>query len=173
MEKADVAKWCLYCKSVLKKVTIKIRGRYQKLIATKGAANAIVCSSKPTAIAVVTKDGKRFTRRVMMSITDKKRTNIWAEKIDLCKERANAGIKDCVKAPSAKIRRKRFGSLKAIKNISLYMLAPSAEAVNISLINPKILDTKIPKLLVKIALNIGLLYYFYESLTNIRLKCTL
>lgn len=35
------------------------------------------------------------------------------------------------------------------------MFAPSAEAVNKSLKNPKILEIKIPKLLVNIALNIG------------------
>jgi hypothetical protein len=35
------------------------------------------------------------------------------------------------------------------------MLAPRADAVSKSLINPKILENKIPKLLVKIALNIG------------------
>ena len=53
------------------------------------------------------------------------------------------------------IRRKRFGSLKAIKNISLYMFAPRNDAVNKSLKNPKILEIKIPKLLVNIALNMG------------------
>jgi hypothetical protein len=53
------------------------------------------------------------------------------------------------------MRRKRLGSLKAIKKISLYIFAPSAEAVKRSLINPKILENRIPKLLVNIALNIG------------------
>jgi hypothetical protein len=59
------------------------------------------------------------------------------------------------------MRRKRLGSLKAMKNISLYMLAPSADAVSKSLINPKILENKIPKLFVKIALNIGILIASY------------
>lgn len=35
------------------------------------------------------------------------------------------------------------------------MFAPSDDAVNRSLKNPKILETNIPKLLVKIALNMG------------------
>jgi hypothetical protein len=42
-----------------------------------------------------------------------------------------------------------------MKKISLYMLAPRAEAVIRSRINPRILENKIPKLLVNIALNIG------------------
>lgn len=39
------------------------------------------------------------------------------------------------------------------------MFAPRADAVNKSLKNPKILETKIPKLLVNMALNIGLLIF--------------
>ena len=35
------------------------------------------------------------------------------------------------------------------------MFAPSADAVNKSLINPKILEIKMPKLFVNIALNMG------------------
>ena len=35
------------------------------------------------------------------------------------------------------------------------MFAPKTDAVNKSLINPKILENKIPKLLVKMALNMG------------------
>ena len=53
------------------------------------------------------------------------------------------------------MRRKRFGSLKATKKMSEYIFAPSAEAVSISLKNPKTLENKMPKLLVKIALNMG------------------
>jgi len=155
VENADVAKWCLYCKIVLKKVTTKISGRYQKFIATYTEAISIVLSSKPTAIAFVAMDGKRFTNRVIISITERKIINIFAEKTDLFFEEAKAGINTCVKAPSAKILRKRLGSLKAIKKMSLYIFAPSADAVSKSLKNPKILEISIPKLLVKIALNIG------------------
>jgi hypothetical protein len=53
------------------------------------------------------------------------------------------------------MRRNRFGSLNAIKNISLYIFAPRADAVKRSLKNPRILEIKIPKLLVNIALNMG------------------
>ena len=97
----------------------KTRGRYQKFIATKGAANSIVCLSKPTAMACVARDGSRFTRRVRKKIIDKKTIKIFAENTPLCFVFAKAGINTCVKAPSAKILRKRFGSLKAMKNISL------------------------------------------------------
>lgn len=185
VEKAVVAKCCLYCKRVLKKVTIKISGRYQKLIATKGEARSIISLSKPIAIAFVAIEGKIFTKSVNITIMDKNILNICAKKTALCFDFAYAGIKTCVKAPSAKIRRKRFGSLNAIKNISLYIFAPRTDAVKRSLKNPKTLENKIPKLLVKIDLNIGffcriwtafktywiflnlLTYYFYESLTNI------
>ena len=81
----------------------------------------------------------------------------------MCLEEAKAGIKTWVKAPSAKIRRNRFGSLKAMKNISLYMFAPRTDAVSKSLINPKILENKIPKLLVNMALNIG----FFMTFTKV------
>jgi hypothetical protein len=124
-------------------------------MATKGDANSTVLSSKPTAIACVARAGKRLTNRVIISIIERKIIKIFAEKTDLCLEFAYAGIKTCVKAPSANIRRKRLGNLKATKNISLYMFAPRADAVSKSLKNPKILEINIPKLLVKIALNIG------------------
>jgi len=140
---------------VLKKVTINIRGRYQKLIATKGEAISTVLSSKPTAIACVARAGRRFTKRVVMSMIERKIIKIFAEKTELCLEFEYAGIKTCVNAPSAKKRRNRYGSLNATKKMSLYMFAPSADAVSKSLKNPKILETKIPKLLVKIALNMG------------------
>ena len=39
--------------------------------------------------------------------------------------------------------------------MSLYMFAPSADAVSKSLKNPKILEINIPKLFVNIALNMG------------------
>ena len=39
------------------------------------------------------------------------------------------------------------------------MFAPRADAVNKSLKNPKVLEIKIPKLLVNIALNIGFFVY--------------
>ena len=51
-----------------------------------------------------------------------------------------------------------MGSLKAIKKISLKMFAPKMEAVNISLIKPKIREVKIPKVLVKMDRNIGAHY---------------
>ena len=167
---AVVAKWCLYCSNPLKKVIAKTRGRYQKFMATKGAAISRVCALNPTAIALVKSSGTRFTSRVIKSMILRKTRKIFALKTALCVVLANAGIKTCVKAPSAKIRRNRFGSLKAMKNISLYMFAPSADAVKRSLKNPKIRDIKIPKLLVKIALNMGFFRYIVYVLRNFN-KC--
>lgn len=115
----------------------------------------MVCSSKPVAMAFVKSWGTRFTTKVMSSMIEEKTSNIFILKTALCLLRVNAGIKTWVKAPSAKILRKRFGSLKAMKNISLYMFAPRADAVKRSLKNPNIREMRIPKLLVKIALNMG------------------
>ena len=97
---------------------------------------------------------------------ERKTIKIFAENIPLCLLLANAGIKTCVKAPSAKILRKRFGSLNATKKISLYIFAPSADAVNKSLKNPKILEINIPKLFVNTALNIGFFLVFIFVLRN-------
>ena len=76
-------------------------------------------------------------------------------KSGLCEDAANEGIKDWLKAPSAKMLRNRFGSLKAIKNISLYTPAPRTLAVSISRKNPSTLEVKIPAEFVKIDLNIA------------------
>jgi hypothetical protein len=92
---------------------------------------------------------KIVTRREIKSINNKKLVNVRYENIDLFLDLTKEGIKLCVKAPSAKILLKRLGNLKATKKISLYMFAPSIEAVSKSLINPKILDVSIPILLVK------------------------
>ena len=67
-----------------------------------------------------------------------------------------------------KYAKNKFGNLKAIKKISEQIFAPKIEAVSKSLTKPKILETKIPELFVKIDLiNINfllcnLLYYEYE-----------
>jgi hypothetical protein len=145
----------LYWSIPLKNVTKNMSGRYQKFMATNGDANSMVFASKPTAMAFVKIDGTIFTSKLIRSITDIKTKKMCMEKTALCFALAKAGIKTCVKAPSANIRRKRFGSLNAIKNISLYTPAPKTDAVSKSLKNPKILENKIPKLLVKIALNMG------------------
>ena len=62
------------------------------------------------------------------------------------------------KSTFCKIRLKRLGSLKAIKNISEKILAPKTDAVSISLIKPRTREAKIPKVLVNIDLNIGNFY---------------
>jgi len=50
-----------------------------------------------------------------------------------------------------------------MKNISLYIPAPKTDAVSKSLKNPNILENKIPKLLVNMALNMG----FFVSFTKV------
>lgn len=83
----------------------------------------------------------------------------------------NAGIKLCINAPSANMRLKRFGSLKATKKISLYMLAPKVEAVKRSLIKPNMREISIPILFVKkffkIIDNCSLIYLFFSIMAVI------
>jgi phosphoribosylaminoimidazole-succinocarboxamide synthase len=74
---------------------------------------------KPTAIAFVKREGIRLTKRVIPSMIERKSRNICALKRALFEVLANAGIKTWVNAPSANIRRKRLGSLNAMKKISL------------------------------------------------------
>jgi hypothetical protein len=83
----------------------------------------------------------------------RKRRKIAVAKTPLCLLATKEGIKACVNAPSAKIRRKRLGSLNATKNISLHMDAPSAEAIRTSRPRPVTRENKIPKLLVKMDFN--------------------
>jgi len=96
-------------------------------------------------------------KKVMSSeIAIKKSKNlkkIAVAKTPLCRDATKEGIKACVNAPSAKIRRKRLGSLKATKNISLQMEAPRAEAISTSRPRPVTRENNIPKLLVKIDLS--------------------
>lgn len=54
----------------------------------------------------------------MRRMIEMKTKKICAENTAFFAVLAKAGINTCVKAPSAKIRRKRFGSLKAIKKMS-------------------------------------------------------
>jgi hypothetical protein len=88
-----VAKWCLYCNIPLKNVIAKIRGRYQKFIATKGAAISIVCASNPTAIAFVKSEGRVFTKSVISKIMDRKIKKMLTLKMALCFVLAKAGMK--------------------------------------------------------------------------------
>ena len=68
---------------------------------------------------------------------------------------AKAGIKTCVNAPSAKILTKKIWKFKCNKEIyHCRHLHQGLMLLSKSLKNPKILEIKIPKLFVKIALNI-------------------
>lgn len=119
------------------------------MIATKGEAISIVALSNPKAIKNAKKSLKSVTISDNPRIKSKNFENVRYVKRDLLCEFIKEGMKLCVKAPSAKIRLKRFGSLKATKNISLYMFAPRIEAVSKSRMKPNILEVKIPILLVK------------------------
>ena len=84
-------------------------------------------------------------------------------KIDLFADLVKEGIKLWVNAPSAKILLKRFGSLKATKNISLYIFAPSMDALSKSLKRPNIREVSMPRLFVKKFLKImGIFYPMYS-----------
>ena len=90
----------------------------EKFIANSGAAKLIVSSLNPIA--------KAFAKRCENIVTIKDKTikkakickNIIDENLILYFDFAYEGIKACVKAPSAKILRNKFGNLNAIKNIS-------------------------------------------------------
>lgn len=105
-------------------------------------------------MSLVKKVSKKVTDSDINPKTIKNLINMDRAKYDLCLELVKVGKKLWVKAPSAKILLKRLGSLKATKNISLYIFAPRIDAVSKSLINPKILDISMPKLLVNIERNI-------------------
>ena len=121
----------------------------------------MILGENPIAISFVKKVSKMLTKAVNMARIIKNLISMDSAKAPLFLDLAKEGKKLWVKAPSAKILLKRFGNLKAIKNISLYMFAPSIEAVNRSLMSPKILDVRIPALFVKIDFkNIQLLIVF-------------
>jgi hypothetical protein len=88
------------------------------------------------------------TIKLKISIIIKNLKNIRKANLAFSFDLAKVGKKLCVKAPSAKIRLKRFGNLKATKKMSEYILAPKMEALNKSLINPSILELNIPKKLI-------------------------
>jgi hypothetical protein len=86
-----------------------------------------------------------------------------------CREAIYEGIKLWVNEPSAKIRRKRFGNLKAIKKTSLHMLAPNADVISMSLASPVTREIRIPNEFENIDLNIRYLMpkiKFYVILTD-------
>jgi len=146
---AVVAKCSLYCSSVARKVTMKMRSRYQKLMAVSGAVCSMRSQLHPQASSLVIGSGKIVMTREKLTRKSKKRRKIAVAKTPLFLDAMNDGMNACVNAPSAKIRRKRLGSLNATKNISDQTEAPSADAIRTSRPNPVIRESRIPKLLVK------------------------
>jgi hypothetical protein len=118
VENAVVAKCFLYCKRLARKVTINIKSRYQKFNAIKGEASFFAFSSKPVASKSVSIFEKRVTNTDKISIIINNFLKTSHAKRGLFFAEAKLGRKLCVKAPSANIRRKRFGNLNATKNIS-------------------------------------------------------
>jgi hypothetical protein len=162
VDSAVVAKCSLYWSMVAKKVTIKIKSRYQKFIAVSVEVFIRVSLSHPHAKSLVIGYGNRV---IMIENAIRNSINLINTSIantPLCLDAINDGIKACVKAPSANIRRNRFGSLNATKNISLQIDAPSAEAIKTSLKRPVTLENSIPKLFVNIDFNLIMLFYLVK-----------
>jgi len=98
------------------------------LIATSGAALLIVSALNPEAMIFVKKLEKKATKIEKKTKKVKNFKKIDTEKTLFCFVWEKEGKKLCVKAPSANIRLKRFGSLNATIKISVYIFAPSIEA---------------------------------------------
>ncbi len=122
-------------------------------MAVIGEVSAISSLFHPHAKSFVIGSGKKVMSSENAVKKSKNRKNIAVAKTPLCLLATKEGIKACVNAPSAKIRRKRLGSLNATKNISLHTEAPKAEAISTSRPRPVTRENKIPKLLVKMDLN--------------------
>ena len=153
VDMAVVAKWFLYCKSVPKNVTMNTKSKYQKLIAVRGAVWAICSSDQLGVMSLVSSSGNMETKMEKITKMSIKRKKIAVANTPFCFEAINEGIKAWVNAPSAKIRLKRLGSLKATKKMSVQMEAPNAEAIVTSRPRAVRRENKMPKLFVKIDFN--------------------
>jgi len=89
---AVVAKCSLYCKSVAKKVTMKMRSKYQKFMAVSGAVCPICPLSHPHASNFVMGSGKKVMSREKVIKKSKKRKKIAVAKTPLCLEAMKEGI---------------------------------------------------------------------------------
>ena len=122
----------------------------------------MVSLSNPRAKIFVKNAAKSKTTKVKKSIKIVNLVKTEAAKIPFFLAWAKLGINACVKEPSPKSLRNKFGSLNATKNISLQIPAPSTEAVIRSRTKPKMRETKIPKLFVKKPLNIPIRKVFIK-----------
>ena len=118
-------------------------------MAVIGEVLAISSVFQPHASNLVMGSGKKVMSKKKAIRKSKNRKKIAVANTPLCLLAINEGINACVKAPSAKIRRKRLGSLKATKNMSDHMEAPRAEAISTSRPKPVMREMSMPKLLVK------------------------
>jgi len=144
VDMAVVAKWFLYCRSVPKNVTINTKSKYQKLMAVRGAVWAICSSDQSGVMSFVSSSGNMETKIEKITKMSIKRKKIAVAKTPFCFEEINDGMNAWVNAPSAKIRLKRFGSLKATKKMSVQMEAPNAEAMVTSRPRPVTRENNMP-----------------------------
>lgn len=96
-----------------------MKNKYQKLIATKGEAKAIVFASKPKAKILVKKDAKKLTKRQNKNTMKPNCKSTLTQNAPFFCAFTKFGKKLCPKAPSAKILLKKAGILSATKKISL------------------------------------------------------
>jgi len=131
-----------------------MRLRYQNVMAVRGAVWAMVSGLSPLAMRVVKNSGNIDTTVENSTIYSRNLLKVAIANAPLLAALAYDGINACTNAPSAKIRLKRLGSLKATRNMSLYIDCPKTEASNIVRTSPATLENRMPKLLEKNALNL-------------------
>lgn len=153
VDMAVVAKWFLYCKSVPKKVTMNTKSKYQKFMAVSGAVWAICSSDQLGVMSLVSSSGNMETKIEKITNMSINRKKMAVANTPFCFEEINDGMNAWVNAPSAKIRLKRLGSLKATKKMSVQMEAPRAEAMVTSRPRAVTRENRMPKLLVNIDFN--------------------
>ncbi len=122
-------------------------------MAVRGEVSAISSLFHPHAMSLVIGSGKKVMTNEKAVKKSRNRKKIVVAKTPLCLLATKEGINACVNAPSAKMRRKRLGSLNATKNISLHTEAPKAEAISTSRPKPVTRENRMPKLLVKMDLS--------------------
>lgn len=96
-----------------------MKNKYQKLIATKGEAKAMVSSSKPKAKIFVKNEAKKLTKRQNKKTMKPNCKSTLTQNAPFFCALTKFGKKLCPKAPSAKMRLKKAGILRATKKMSL------------------------------------------------------
>ena len=92
VDMAVVTKWFLYWSRVAKKVTTKMRSKYQKFMAVSGDVSAMSSAFQPHASNLVMGSGKKVIRSENAVKKSKKRKQIAVAKTPLFLEAINEGI---------------------------------------------------------------------------------